>query len=118
MEQTPTLTVTLNPALDFAGAVQRMDAGPKLRLTETRREPGGGGVNAARVIRRLAGDARATVGLAGSIGSQLRGMLEAKGSHACTSRCRGRPVTASRYTKRPPAGSIASSCLGRDGPRI
>lgn len=79
MKQTPIVTVTLNPALDFSGVVPRMDAGRKLRLKETGCEPGGGGVNVARAIRRMGGEAQAFAPLSGGIGTHLAELLKAEG---------------------------------------
>ncbi len=73
------LTVTLNPALDLSARVEHMVAGPKLRLQDVLREPGGGGVNVARVIHRLGGDVRAWVALGGATGAAHRAALDAQG---------------------------------------
>jgi 6-phosphofructokinase 2 len=77
--QRPILTVTLNPAVDFAGRVARVEPGPKLRLGEPRTDPGGGGINAARAIRRLGGAATAFVALGGAMGAQLAWLMQAEG---------------------------------------
>jgi len=73
------LTVTLNPALDLAGGVERVVPGPKLRLGGLRRDPGGGGVNVARVVARLGGEGRALVALGGAVGAQLAALIRAEG---------------------------------------
>ena len=52
---TSILTVTLNPALDIATSVERVEPGIKLRCGAPRIDPGGGGINVARVIMRLGG---------------------------------------------------------------
>ncbi|MGY6635120.1 MAG: 1-phosphofructokinase family hexose kinase [Alkalilacustris sp.] len=79
MQHRPILTVTLNPAVDLAARVERMEPGPKLRLSEPRRDPGGGGINVARAIGRLGGRAQAFVALGGAMGAQLAWLLEAEG---------------------------------------
>ena len=79
MTRAPILTITLNPALDLSARVSRMEAGPKLRLQDALREPGGGGVNVARVIHRLGGAVCAWVALGGATGAQHRALLEAQG---------------------------------------
>jgi 6-phosphofructokinase 2 len=76
--QRPVLTVTLNPAVDFAGRVAQVEAGPKLRLSEPRTDPGGGGINAARALLRLGGRATAFVALGGAMGAQLAWLLHAE----------------------------------------
>jgi len=53
------VTVTLNPALDKNTSVRQLVAERKLKCDPPRREPGGGGVNVARAIRRLGGEATA-----------------------------------------------------------
>lgn len=75
----PILTVTLNPALDLAGAVPRVVAGPKLRLGGLSVEPGGGGINVARVIHRLGGAVTALVALGGPTGERIARLLAAEG---------------------------------------
>lgn len=73
------LTVTLNPALDLWAQVPRVEPGPKLRLSDPRRDPGGGGINVARVIARLGGKVRAFAALGGAIGVQLAELMRAEG---------------------------------------
>lgn len=73
------LTVTLNPALDIATAADAVRAGPKLRCDAPRIDPGGGGVNVARVVRRLGGPVRALVAVAGPNGARLLEMLAVEG---------------------------------------
>ncbi|WP_296479155.1 1-phosphofructokinase family hexose kinase [Roseinatronobacter sp.] len=77
--QTPILTVTLNPALDLSARVSRMEAGPKLRLSDTDWEPGGGGVNVAKAIHALEGDVLAWVALGGGSGEQHLRLLQRQG---------------------------------------
>jgi 6-phosphofructokinase 2 len=75
----PILTVTLNPALDLAGTTPRVTAGPKLRVTGLTIEPGGGGINVARVIHRLGGEVIALASLGGPTGARIADLLEAEG---------------------------------------
>ncbi|MCC5967762.1 MAG: hexose kinase [Natronohydrobacter sp.] len=72
------LTVTLNPALDLSAHLPCMTAGPKLRLHDPVIEPGGGGVNVARVIHELGGNVSAWVALGGTSGAQHLDLLRAK----------------------------------------
>ena len=69
------LTVTLNPALDLSTATDRVIAGPKLRCDPVAVDPGGGGINVARVVQALGGRARAFVALAGPSGMRLEAAL-------------------------------------------
>jgi 6-phosphofructokinase 2 len=76
----PTLvTLTLNPALDLATEVDRVVPGPKLRCGPVRREAGGGGVNVARAITALGGDAVALFAAGGSVGAQIDRCLADEG---------------------------------------
>jgi 6-phosphofructokinase 2 len=73
------LTVTLNPALDVATAVPRMLANRKLRCEAARLDPGGGGVNVSRIIRRFGGASTAFVALGGPTGRMMRELMQAEG---------------------------------------
>ena len=73
------LTVTLNPALDLSTSVKRMLANRKLRCAGAVLEPGGGGVNVSRVIRRFGGQSTAFVALGGPTGRTLRELMEREG---------------------------------------
>jgi 6-phosphofructokinase 2 len=64
---TDIVTITPNPAIDLLTAVDRILPVAKLRGKTQRRDPGGGGINVARVIRRLGGDARAIYPIGGAI---------------------------------------------------
>jgi 6-phosphofructokinase 2 len=76
---TPILTVTLNPALDLATSAEAVRPGLKLRCATARTDPGGGGINVARVIRRLGGKARAFVALGGTTGDRVATLLAREG---------------------------------------
>lgn len=82
---TPVLTVTLNPALDLATAVDRIVPDDKLRCAAPSYDPGGGGINVSRVIRELGGETRAIAALGGPTGARLEAILSASGLdfHAC-----------------------------------
>ena len=67
---TPILTITTNPAVDLSTAVAKVVAGPKLRCGPPRWDPGGGGINVARAIRKLGGDAVALVAVGGTLGDR------------------------------------------------
>ena len=76
---TPILTLTLNPALDLSAHAPRVLAGPKLRLSEPVVEPGGGGINVARAIHILGGQARMLAGLGGVAGARIKALLDEGG---------------------------------------
>ncbi|SDZ34343.1 6-phosphofructokinase [Jannaschia faecimaris] len=69
------LTITLNPAVDLATSVKRVVPGPKLYCRSPRVDPGGGGVNVARAIRKLGGRATALVAVGGAMGDRLCDLL-------------------------------------------
>lgn len=75
----PILTVTLNPALDVASSLDRLEPLRKLRCAAPRFDPGGGGVNVSRAIRELGGTSRAFVVLGGRTGEQVRDLLTQSG---------------------------------------
>ena len=75
----PIFTITLNPALDLAGTVAQVVAGPKLRVADLSVEPGGGGINVARVIHRLGGDVTSLAALGGAPGTRISVLLDAEG---------------------------------------
>ncbi|MFW2589603.1 1-phosphofructokinase family hexose kinase [Sagittula sp. SSi028] len=69
------LTITLNPALDLATSTEVVRPNVKLRCGPETAEPGGGGVNVARAVTQLGGQARAVVALGGTTGSALGQLL-------------------------------------------
>jgi len=75
----PILSLTLNPALDVATKTERVIATHKLRCETARYDPGGGGVNVARVICTLGGKATALYTAGGPVGDSLRQLLDAAG---------------------------------------
>lgn len=85
----PILTVTLNPALDFAGSVAQVLPNRKLRLGEVLTDPGGGGINIARVVTRLGGQARAAVSLGGVLGDEIARLLDEAGIDRLALPCPG-----------------------------
>ncbi len=73
------LTITLNPTVDFSTSAKRVRAGHKVRCDAPLRDPGGGGVNVARAIHILGGEARAFTAVGGHMGHILLGLLEQEG---------------------------------------
>jgi 6-phosphofructokinase 2 len=73
------VTVTLNPALDVCAEVPVLEADHKLHCVDASRTPGGGGINVARAIHRLGGQATAVFPAGGSSGALLADLLEAEG---------------------------------------
>jgi 6-phosphofructokinase 2 len=73
------VTLTPNPAIDLSTSVDRIVPMLKLRCAAPRRDPGGGGVNVARVVKRLGGDVEAILPVGGFTGQLLRRLLEDEG---------------------------------------
>lgn len=76
---TPILTITLNPALDLATETDVVRPGTKLRCGPPRTDPGGGGINVARAVQRLGGQAFALVASGGATGAQMLALLAMEG---------------------------------------
>lgn len=75
----PTIvTLTFNPALDVNTSVQAVLPEKKLKCTEPVMEPGGGGINVARAIKKLGGDALAVYLTGGDTGKQITELLTAE----------------------------------------
>lgn len=75
----PIVTLTINPTIDLATSVAEVTPEHKLRCEAERRDPGGGGLNVARVIRELGGEALALYPRGGPTGELLERLLEQKG---------------------------------------
>jgi len=73
------MTLTLNPAVDRSGNVHGLAPSEKLRCTGDRTDPGGGGINVARVLTRLGADATAIFPTGGLAGDLLVKLIEADG---------------------------------------
>jgi 6-phosphofructokinase 2 len=72
------VTLTMNPAIDISADVAQVLPTHKLRCTSVRRDPGGGGINVARVIARLGGNVRAVFPVGGQLGDLLRRLVDAE----------------------------------------
>ena len=73
------VTLTLNPAIDVSTSTAQVAPERKLRCAPARRDPGGGGINVARVISRLGGEALAIFTAGGFSGERLRDLVRAEG---------------------------------------
>jgi 6-phosphofructokinase 2 len=76
---TDIVTITPNPAIDLSTTVDRIVPVFKLRGKTQRRDPGGGGINVARVVKRLGGDVSAIYSMGGATGQLLRNLLDQEG---------------------------------------
>jgi 6-phosphofructokinase 2 len=75
----PIVTLTLNPAIDAACQAEEVRPIHKIRTSHERYDPGGGGINVARVIRELGGAAIAVYLAGGLTGEAFDRMIEAIG---------------------------------------
>ncbi len=73
------LTITLNPTVDYCTTAPGIEPGLKLRCSEPQIDPGGGGINVARAIRLLGGQATALVAIGASTGANLLQLLALEG---------------------------------------
>ncbi len=70
------VTLTINPAIDIFVNVPRVETTRKLRCSPPKRDPGGGGINVARVAHRLGGDVLAVYPIGGQIGKLLHRLVD------------------------------------------
>lgn len=73
------ITITINPAVDIFVNVEKVEPTTKMRCSAPKRDPGGGGINVARVVNRLGGDVTAMYPVGGSIGKLLQKLLDREG---------------------------------------
>lgn len=73
------VTITINPAIDIFVNVARVEATRKLRCSPPKRDPGGGGINVARVAHRLGRSVAAIYPTGGAIGKLLQRLVEREG---------------------------------------
>jgi 6-phosphofructokinase 2 len=75
----PIVTFTPNPAIDVSTSVDQVVPTRKLRCAPQQRDPGGGGINVARVVKRLGGEVEAIYPSGGVTGQLLRQLVEREG---------------------------------------
>lgn len=73
------VTITLNPSVDYTMRVGHLEPEEKLRTTVEETEPGGGGIQVARGLRRLGTEVEAIVTVGGATGRSLFALLEKEG---------------------------------------
>jgi 6-phosphofructokinase 2 len=73
------VTLTINPAIDIFVNVDRVEPTNKVRCSPPKRDPGGGGINVARVVYRLGGSVAAIYPIGGAIGKLLQRLIEREG---------------------------------------
>lgn len=69
------VTVTLNPAIDKSASIDHIVPEHKLRCTNIKYEPGGGGINVSRAIKKLGGESTAVFSCGGHSGTLMQTLL-------------------------------------------
>lgn len=73
------VTLTINPAIDIFVNVGLVEPTRKMRCSAPKRDPGGGGINVARVAHRLGSDVAAIFPIGGAIGKLLERLVQREG---------------------------------------
>jgi 6-phosphofructokinase 2 len=73
------LTVTLNPCIDKSSKVDKLEPESKMRCAEVVHEPGGGGINVSKALKKLGAASVAIFPAGGHNGSMLCSLLDAEG---------------------------------------
>ncbi len=82
-------TLTMNPAIDVSTDTETVEPDRKLRCDESRRDPGGGGINVARVAGRLGAEVSAIYPTGGLTGRLLEKLVSEEGVHSVAVPVRG-----------------------------
>jgi 6-phosphofructokinase 2 len=75
----PILTLTIDPTIDLTMEVDALEPTGKNRATLRGAVPGGGGINVARAIVELGGEATAIHTSGGAVGARLKRLLDEEG---------------------------------------
>ena len=70
------VTLTMNPTIDTSTTVEHVAPERKLRCQSPSHDPGGGGVNVSRAIRKLGGTSKALYPGGGPTGQMLQRLLD------------------------------------------
>lgn len=73
------LTVTLNPCIDKSSSVEKFEPEAKMRCAEIINEPGGGGINASKALKKLGAESVALFPAGGHNGNMLCSLLDEEG---------------------------------------
>ncbi len=73
------VSLTINPSIDINTSVHQVQPENKLRCEKPSYEPGGGGLNVSRAIKKLGGQSLALFASGGSNGSMLKKLLHEEG---------------------------------------
>ncbi len=83
------VTLTLNPAIDKSTTVQAIVPDKKLRCSTPKFEPGGGGVNVSRAIKKLDGNSTVIYLAGGYSGKFYEDLLNQEGINSCVITTKG-----------------------------
>jgi 6-phosphofructokinase 2 len=72
------VTLTMNPAIDTGVSVEKIVPEHKMRCDRFQRDPGGGGINVARTLKRFGGDPLAIFPMGGASGHMLERLVAAE----------------------------------------
>lgn len=86
------MTLTMNPTIDVSTSVARVVPIRKLRCKPAKHDPGGGGINVARVLKRFGAEPLAIYVAGGPTGERLDELVAREGIH-------GRTVKMSGHTR-------------------
>ena len=75
MKDIPIITVTLNPAIDKSTSAEKLQPESKLRCVEIHNEPGGGGINVSKALKKLGMSTVALFPSGGHNGEMLKELL-------------------------------------------
>jgi 6-phosphofructokinase 2 len=75
----PIVTLTLNPCIDVSSEAETVHPTRKIRTTNERYDPGGGGINVARVVNELGGVSLVIYLVGGVTGSVLDDLMRDRG---------------------------------------
>ena len=76
------VTVTFSPCIDKSTSIKKLLPDKKLQCTAPKLEPGGGGINVARAIKKLGGEATAIFPSGGYTGKHFNHLLQVENIHA------------------------------------
>ncbi|MBC7450305.1 MAG: 1-phosphofructokinase family hexose kinase, partial [Cytophagales bacterium] len=77
-------TLTLSPAFDKSTSVERVEPEHKLRCENPQYQPGGGGINVSRAIKKLEGDSVALYPIGGDSGKHFQSLVTSEGIEQIT----------------------------------
>ena len=75
------VTITFSPCIDKSASIPALIPENKLRCSKIKLEPGGGGINVARAIKKIGGNATCILPSGGCTGKFLAHLLEKENIH-------------------------------------